>query len=124
MENLKTIVPLGGSTWAKIGKLMNFMDIEIPRNVVENRSFFDVDKIRHMCIVRNLYTVGSSVDYATMMDFASNAEVTAENLVKIAEDIAIHSDLCSYGCTYRESVENFIYTLANDCVCRSFVVTW
>lgn len=92
-------------------------------NIVEN-SIFDVDYIRKMCIDRNLYTRGNSEDYLRMLNFAADADVTPENLFTIADDIAKHSDLNAYGCTYRESVENFIYVLANDCVVRNFDFEW
>lgn len=87
-------------------------------------SCFDTRDIRQMCIRRNLYTRGNNGDYSRMLNFARNAEVTPENLFAIADDIARHSDLDAYGCGYRESVENFIYVLANDCVYWNFVVEW
>lgn len=92
-------------------------------NIVET-SIFDTRDIRNMCINRNLYTCGNNEDYSRMLNFAANADVTMENLFTIADDIAKHSDLNAYGCTYRESVENFIYVLANDCVVRNFEVEW
>lgn len=92
-------------------------------NITEN-SIFDVDYIRKMCIDRNLYTRGNNEDYSRMLNFAANTDVTMENLFAIADDIAKHSDLNVYGCTYRESVENFIYVLANDCVVRGFEIEW
>lgn len=92
-------------------------------NIVEN-SIFDTDYIRRMCISRDLYTRGNSEDYARMLKFAADADVTMENLFTIADDIARHSDLNAYGCCYEESVENFIYVLANDCVVRNFEIEW
>lgn len=92
-------------------------------NIVEN-SVFDTYDIRKMCIDRNLYTRGNSEDYSRMLKFAADADVTMENLFIIADDIAKHSNLKEYGCGYRESVENFIYVLANECVVRNFSVEW
>ena len=92
-------------------------------NIVES-SIFDTHNIRKMCIVRNLYTRGNNEDYSRMLKFAADADVTMENLFTIADDIAKHSDLNAYGCCYEESVENFIYVLANDCVVRNFEIEW
>lgn len=99
------------------------MIMENVRDCTED-SFFDVDKIRQMCIMRNLYTRGDCRDYSCMLNFAHDANVTTENLITIAQDIAEHSDLQAYGCSYREAVENFIYVLANECVIRQFIVLW
>ena len=99
------------------------MIMENPRSCTEN-SFFDVDRIRKMCIARYLYTRGNCEDYSRMLNFARYADVTTENLIKIAQDIAEHSNLQAYGCSYRESVENLIYVLANECVWRDYVIEW
>ena len=97
--------------------------MENVHSCMEN-SWFDVERIRQMCIKRNLYTCGTCEDYSRMLNFARDADVTTENLIKIAQDIAEHSNLQAYGCSYRESVENFIYVLANECVWRDYVIEW
>lgn len=100
-------------------------DFKVMRSCTEN-SFFDVDRIRQMCIKRNLYTRGDCQHYSAMLDFARDADVTTENLVKIAQDIAEHSNLQAYSSngSYCECVENFIYVLANECVWRDYVIEW
>lgn len=107
------------------GTKMLVKDLKVVRSCTEN-SFFDVDRIHQMCIKRNLYTRGNCEDYSRMLDFARDADVTTENLIKIAEDIAEHSNLQAYSfsCSYCECVENFIYVLTNECVWRDYVIEW
>lgn len=91
---------------------------------VKEVSNFNTDRILIRCITRNLYTRGNSEDYARMFVFADDAEVTTENILTIAKNIAQHSDLQACGCTYHEAVENLMYFLANECVVRNFEFEW
>lgn len=99
------------------------MFTKIVKSCKEN-AVFDEENIRQACIKRNLYTRGGCADYSDMLSFAKNADVSTENILKIAMDIANHSDLDAYGATYEETVENLAYVLSNECVIRLYEIKW
>lgn len=88
------------------------------RRNVELTINVDQSKVRALCIERNLYTEGTNEEYGMMFEKCRRAK-TAQDVVEIAQDIILHSDIedeCSrYGCSEEEYEEGLAFDIANQC---------
>lgn len=75
---------------------------------------WSADSVRNACIQNGLYTNGSNEDYAKMLEQAAQMEPSNENLFRMAQDIAKHSD--------DQTVSNVMYLLANQAVTVFFEI--
>lgn len=75
----------------------------------------DCEKVRSMCIRLDLYDCGTNEDYSNLLfSLCSNEhEMNTSQILKIAEDILIHSDS-------EIELTSIMFNLINDC-CYTFV---
>lgn len=74
------------------------------------------EKVRAMCIRNELYDCGTNEDYDNLLSVLCNNdeyEMTTEHILRIAEDIIIHSDT-------EMDIKDIMFELINEC-CYTFI---
>lgn len=69
-----------------------------------------------MCIRNDFYTLGDTEEYNNMFDFIIHHEPTPDNIWIVANDIARHSDLESYGQNDTENIESIMFLIEREAV--------
>lgn len=78
---------------------------------------WDPMEIREMCISHDWYTRGTIKDYDSLLNLVQELSPTPSNMLRVAQDIANHSQDDEIGSA---SLEMILFAIANDVVLRTF----